>query len=117
MRDRTEKRRLNILRIHRVGHFGSDLGLSPASLEDDATELRRQLPHSNSSTFFESGTYGHASALSMDSAAPVAEPAQHPNLAEPEDAGYVLTDLDQRALAMEAPLGLWPTVVETQRSA
>jgi len=67
--------------------------------------------------YFESGTYGHAAALAMDSATPVVEPAPHSNLAEREDARYVVTDLGRQALNMEAPFGLRPTVVETQRSA
>jgi hypothetical protein len=65
--------------------------------------------------YFDAGTYSHAAALSMDSA--VVEPAQHTNLAETEDTGDVLAELDQPALAMETPLGSGPTIVETQRSA
>ena len=67
--------------------------------------------------YFDSGTYGHAAALSVDSAAPVVEPAQHSNLAEPENAGTVRTGRGPRALAIEAPFGPSPTVAQTQRSA
>lgn len=66
--------------------------------------------------YFDSGTYGHAAALAVDPAAPLVEPAQHSNPAEPEDARYFLTGLDQRAPAMQASSDPCPRVGETQRS-